>query len=219
MKSKYVEYENISKHNSGKRTHKVDRITPHCIVGQWSAKKCCDYFATTVRECSSNYAIGKDGEIGLSVPEEFRSWCSSNRENDQRAITIECASEKDAPYEMNDAVVDSLIKLCIDICERYGKDTLLWISDEEQALSYEPKENEMLLTVHRWFANKSCPGDYLYNRLGEIAEKVTGELKKEETFYCVQVGAYIYYENAEKMLNKLKNQGYDAFITKKQIAK
>ena len=34
----------------------------------------------------------------------------------------------------------------------------------------------MVLTVHRWFANKSCPGDWLYNRLGNLADEVTAQL-------------------------------------------
>ena len=36
------------------------------------------------------------------------------------------------------------------------------------------------MTVHRWFANKSCPGDYLYNKHYEIAEKVNQLLGVEE---------------------------------------
>lgn len=34
----------------------------------------------------------------------------------------------------------------------------------------------MLITVHRWFANKSCPGNWLYARLGDLAAKVTVRL-------------------------------------------
>ena len=33
-----------------------------------------------------------------------------------------------------------------------------------------------------------------------------------DTFYRVQVGAFSQKENAEKQLDKLKNEGYDAFI-------
>lgn len=79
---------------------------------------------------------------------------------------------------MNDAVLNSLIKLCIDICERYDKDTLLWFDDKNKSLNYIPKKNEMVITVHRWFANKSCPGDWLYERLGYVAESVTKALQK-----------------------------------------
>lgn len=34
----------------------------------------------------------------------------------------------------------------------------------------------MVLTVHRWFANKYCPGDWLYSRLGNVAKEVTKAL-------------------------------------------
>lgn len=66
---------------------------------------------------------------------------------------------------MNDVVYDSLIKLCVDICQRNGKSKLLWFGDKNKTLAYQPKDDEMIITVHRWFANKSCPGDWLYERL------------------------------------------------------
>ena len=105
-----------------------------------------------------------------------RSWCSSDEANDQRAVTIECASDTTEPYAMHDAVYQSLIYLCTDICRRNGKTKLLWLGDKEKTLGYTPKPDEMVLTVHRWFANKSCPGDWLYSRLGDLAEKVTALL-------------------------------------------
>lgn len=225
MNSLLATYTNLTDNHSGKRTAAIDRITPHCIVGQWSAKKCCDYFATTDRNCSSNYAIGKDGDIGVSVDEDNRSWCSSSAANDQRAVTIECASDTTAPYAMTDAVYKSLVNLCIDICKRHRKTKLLWIDDKDKALAYKPAKDEMLITVHRWFANKSCPGDWLYSRLGKLADEVTKALVKEEadkyeTYFCVQVGAYRVYKNAENMLDKIKKSGYtDAYITTKVVKK
>ena len=112
----------------------------------------------------------------LKIGEDFCSWCSSNRENDRRAVTIECASENTEPYEMTNVVYQSLIRLCTDICRRNGKKKLLWLEDKEQALSYEPARDEMLLTVHRWFATKPCPGDWLYSRLADLAAGVTAAL-------------------------------------------
>ena len=64
--------------------------------------------------------------------------------------------------------------------QRNGKSKLLWIPDKTASLAYEPKADEMLLTVHRWFANKSCPGDWLYNRLGALAWQVTDLLSPKE---------------------------------------
>lgn len=175
-KSALVSYTRITSNKSSPRNHAIDTITPHCIVGQWTARQGCDYFATTDRKCSSNYVIGRDGDIGLSVDENDRSWCSSSATNDNRAITIECASDKAHPYTMTSAVYQSLIDLCVDICRRYGKKKLLWFGDKNKTLSYKPKPDEMVITVHRWFAQKSCPGDWLYSRLGNLANEVTKRL-------------------------------------------
>ena len=166
-----------SPNHSGQRTYKVTRITPHCMVGQMTAQACGGLFAKASYEASSNYGIGKDGEIGLYVDEKNRSWCSSSADNDNRAITIECASGTKHPYSMNMVVWDSLVNLCADICERYGKKKLLWLGDKSKTLSYTPAEDEMVLTVHRWFAAKACPGDWLYERMGRLAEEVTKRLK------------------------------------------
>lgn len=165
-----------SPNNSGARTMKIDRITPHCVVGQMGAASLGNWFAKKTTQASSNYGIGYDGKVGLYVDESCRSWCSSSAANDQRAVTIECASATKAPYEMYDAVYKSLIKLCTDICKRNGKTKLLWFGDKTKTLAYTPKADEMILTVHRWFANKSCPGDWLYSRLTDLAMKVTTQL-------------------------------------------
>lgn len=167
----------LSPNNSGNRAKKIDRITPHCVVGQCTAEALGAWFAKTSTQASSNYGIDKDGRIGLYVEEKNRSWCSSSTENDNRAITIECASDMTDPYRMNDVVYESLINLCADICKRNGKNTLLWFNDKNYALNYVPKDNEMVLTVHRWFANKACPGDWLYSRLGNLAAQVTAQLQ------------------------------------------
>lgn len=169
-----------SPNNSGTRTMKIDRITPHCVVGQMGASSLGSWFAKKTTQASSNYGIGWDGKIGLYVDESQRSWCTSSAANDQRAVTIECASDTTHPYAMKDAVYQSLIKLCVDICKRNGKTKLIWISDKTTALNYSPKSDEMLLTVHRWYANKSCPGDWLFSRLGDLATKVTAQLQPEE---------------------------------------
>ena len=163
----------MSPNHFGKRTHAIDRITPHCAVVQRDVGALGALFYKASRQASSNYGIGADGQIGIFVEECNRSWCSSDEANDQRAVTIECASDATEPYAMRDAVYRSLIYLCTDICRRNGKTKLLWFGDKEKTLSYNPKPDEMVLTVHRWFANKSCPGDWLYSRLGDLAEKVT----------------------------------------------
>lgn len=178
--SKLVVYKKLSPNHSGKRAHAIDRITPHCVVGQCTAEGLGSWFAKTSTQASSNYGIDKDGRVGLYVEEKNRSWCSSSNANDQRAVTIECASDTKEPYTMNSKVYATLVKLCVDICKRNGKKKLLWISNKSKALNYVPKSDEMILTVHRWFANKSCPGNWLYARLGKLATEVTKQLAGSE---------------------------------------
>lgn len=205
--SSLVTYTNITKNKTSPRTHTIDTITIHCIVGQWTAKKGCDYFATTDKKCSANYVVGKDGSIGLSVEEKDRSWCSSNSANDDRAITIEVASDTKAPYAVTDAAYNALIQLIADICKRNDIKELKWKGDKS-LIGQVDKQN---MTVHKWFANKDCPGEYLYERHGDIATKVNAILNpaKENVLYCVQVGAYSKKGNADAQLKKIKEAGFE----------
>lgn len=171
--SPLVAYTNITKNKTSPRNHAIDTITIHCIVGQWTAKQGCDYFATTDRECSANYVVGKDGSIGLSVDEADRSWCSSSRENDNRAITIEVASDTTHPYAVTDEAYNALIKLVADICQRNGIKKLVWSTNKADRVNH---ANGCNMTVHRDYAAKACPGDYLYERHGAIAEAVNAIL-------------------------------------------
>ena len=174
--SKLVSYTKLSPNHSGKRTHKIDRISPHCVVGQVTVQRLGDIFTPKSKQASCNYGIGKDGKIGMYVAEGNHSWCTSSYANDSRAVTIECASDTMHPYKMNSKVYKSLVKLCVDICKRNGKKKLLWISNKKKALNYSPKSDEMVLTIHRWFKNKACPGDWLVARLGKLATEVTKQL-------------------------------------------
>lgn len=174
--SPLVVHTRLSPNHSGQRTHSIDRITPHCVVGQCTAEGLGDWFAKTSTQASSNYGIDKDGRVGLYVEEKNRSWCSSSGANDHRAVTIECASDSSEPYAFRDGVYTALIRLCSDICKRNGKTKLLWLGDKDKTLAYEPAADEMVLTVHRWFANKSCPGNWLMARMDDLAEKVTASL-------------------------------------------
>lgn len=210
-----------SPNHSGKRTHKIDRITPHCVVGQLSAESIGGCFTSTSRQASCNYGIGKDGRVCLIVDEANRSWCSSSSANDQRAITIECASDKTAPYVMNSAVYESLVDLCVDICKRNGITKLLWLGSKEATLVYEPKANEAVLTAHRWFADKSCPGDWLYSRYGDLANRVNARLGSSEpapqpsdkVLYRVQTGAFKNKSNADALAAKVRAAGFETYVT------
>lgn len=170
--SSLVSYTKISPNRNSPRNHKIDTITIHCIVGQWTAKKGCDYFSNSNAHTSANYIVGTDGSIGLSVPEGDRSWCSSSGSNDHRAITIECASDTTSPYAVTDACYKALIKLLVDICKRNKIEKLLWKADKSLIGQVDVQN----MTVHRWFANKACPGDYLYSRMSQIANEVNQQL-------------------------------------------
>ena len=155
INSSMVAYTMLSPNNSGQRTMRIDRITPHCVVGQCTAEGLGGWFYKSSTQTSSNYDIDKDGRVGMYVEEKNRSWCTSSSANDQRAITIECASDTSEPYTMHEIVYDRLIDLCVDICKRNGKKKLLWFGDKDKTLNYSLAEDEMILTVHRWFAGLS----------------------------------------------------------------
>ena len=222
--SPLVVYTKLSPNHSGQRTHAIDRITPHCVVGQCSVETLGNIFAPTSRQASCQYGIGVDGRVGMYVEEKNRSWCSSSNENDQRAVTIECASDTTHPYAFKDVVYNKLIELCVDICKRNGKKKLLWLGDKTKTLNYNPAADEMVLTVHRWFANKSCPGDWMYSRMGDLASKVTAKLGGSSAsnpgtaggnvLYRVQTGAFSNKANADAMLSKVKAAGFDTYMVK-----
>lgn len=211
--SPLVDYTQYSPNNYGLRTMPICRITPHCVVGQCTVESLGTWFAQKSTAASSNYGIGKDGKVGMYNPENVAAWCSSSRINDEQAVTIECASEMTFPYKMNDCVYNKLVDLCIDICRRNGKTILKWMPNSEEALSYKPSNNEMILTVHRWFAATACPGDWLLSRLASLSTVVTNKLSSENALgtdlYRVQVGAYRIKSNAESCLERVKAAGFE----------
>ena len=174
--SPLVNYTRISPNKTVNRNHAIDTITIHCVAGQCTVETLGAVFAPTSRRASSNYGIGKDGRIGMYVEEKDRSWCSSNAANDNRAITIECASDTKAPFAINAKVYAALVLLCADICLRNGIKELKWKGDKS-LIGQIDKQN---MTVHKWFANKDCPGEYIYSRLGRIAEEVNSILRNKK---------------------------------------
>lgn len=171
-----VTYTKISPNKKSPRKYAITRVTIHCVDGQVTVQSLGNVFAPSSRQASSNYGIGKDGKVGMYVEEKDRSWCSSSADNDNRAVTIEVASDIYEPYKVTSAAYAALLDLVTDICRRNGKTKILWFGDKAKTLAYQPKANEMVMTVHRWFANKSCPGDYLYGLHDEIAAEVNKRL-------------------------------------------
>jgi N-acetyl-anhydromuramyl-L-alanine amidase AmpD len=175
--SPLVTYTKLSPNHSGRRNHVIDTVSIHCMAGNASVETCGALFADPARKASSNYGIGSDGRIALYVDEANRSWCTSNAANDHRAITIEVANNGGAPdWPVSDKAYAALLDLLTDICRRNNIKELLW-KGNKSLIGQVGKQN---MTVHRWFAAKACPGDYLYNRHGEIAAEVNRRLKGED---------------------------------------
>lgn len=207
--SPLVVYIKISPNSNNPRNHKIDTITIHHMAGNLSIESCGAGFADSNRQASSNYGIGSDGRIGMYVEEANRSWCSSSRENDHRAITIEVANDGGLPdWHVSDKAIESLIALCVDICKRNDIEKLNFTGDASGNV-----------TLHKYFASTLCPGPYLESKIPYIVEQVNnnlGTVKVEpeaKTLYRVQVGAFSVKSNAEAMLKKIKAAGFDdAFI-------
>jgi len=220
--SPLVNYTKISPNKTSPRKQPIDTITIHCVVGQCTVETLGNVFAPATRQASSNYGVGYDGRIGMYCEEKDRSWCTSSSANDNRAITIEVASDTTHPYAVTDKALAALIELCADICKRNGIKRLLW-EGNKNLIGQPDKQN---MTVHRWFANKSCPGDYLYERHGYIADEVNKRLGAASTptlpsspstpgkLYYVQTGAYSVKANADAQYHKVKAAGFDAIMKK-----
>lgn len=219
--SPLVSYTKISPNKSSPRNHKIDTVTIHCVVGQCSVETLGNVFAPTSRQASSNYGVGVDGRIGMYVEEKDRSWCSSNAANDNRAITIEVASDTKEPYAVNTKAYAALIDLLVDICKRNGIKELVWSTNKADRVNH---KNGCNMTVHRDYANKSCPGTYLYERHAQIASEVNKRLgstnikpapeKPSVSLYRVQTGAFKVKANADAMLTKVKAKGFDTYMVK-----
>ena len=213
--SPLVSYTKISPNKSSPRNHKIDTVTIHCVVGQCSVETLGNVFAPTSRQASSN------GRIGMYVEEKDRSWCSSNAANDNRAITIEVASDTKEPYAVNAKAYAALIDLLVDICKRNGIKELVWSTNKADRVNH---KNGCNMTVHRDYANKSCPGTYLYERHAQIASEVNKRLgstnikpapeKPSGGLYRVQTGAFKSKTNADAMLAKVKAKGFDTYMVK-----
>lgn len=216
--SKLISYTKISPNRTSPRNHKIDTVTIHCVVGQCSVETLGNIFAPTSRQASCNYGIGADGRIGMYCEEKDRSWCSSDAANDNRAITIEVASDTKHPYAVNAKAYAALIDLLVDICKRNGIPRLVWSTSKADRVNH---KNGCNMTVHRDYANKSCPGEYLYSRHAQIASEVNKRLgstdtrpQPEKVLYRVQTGAFRNKASAEALLQQVKAKGFDTYMVK-----
>lgn len=201
--SKLVDYTLLSPNKTSPRNHAIDTITIHCMAGNLSVIQCGSLFSKPDKKASSNYGIDSDGKIGLYVKESDRSWCSTSRDNDNRAITIEMANDGGAEtgWHVSDKAYKALIDLLVDICKRNNIKKLLWHGDKT-LIGQVDKQN---MTVHRWFANKACPGDYLYNLHPKIADDVNARMTNN---YAKIQNEQKTYELDEIIWKRFKNAGF-----------
>lgn len=212
--SPLIDYIKISPNKTSPRKHKIDTITIHCVVGQVTVESLGNVFYNKSRKVSSNYGIGFDGKIGMYVEEKDRSWCSSSSSNDNRAITIEVASDTKHPYAITDAAYKGLIKLLVDICRRNDIKELKWKGDKS-LIGNIHKQN---MTVHRWLANTSCPGDYLYNLHGKIASEVNSILNNKKSNEQIAKEVILgRWGNGLDRKNRLTEAGYDYYSIQKIV--
>lgn len=172
--SAMVVYTKISPNKNSPRNDKIRKITVHHMAGNLSIERCGDIFANGDREASSNYSVGTDGRVGMYVEEKDRSWCSSSRDNDHQAVTIEVANDGGEPdWHVSDKAWDRLVELCVDICKRNDIKELKWTGDESGTL-----------TCHYMFVPTACPGPYLKGRMQELANTVNQKLKSQDESIC-----------------------------------
>lgn len=206
----------LSPNCNNRGNNPIERLTVHCVVGEFPAATVAGWFSKPSRKASSNYIIGKNGEIVVSVPENKRAWTSGSGANDYKAITIECSSGAKSPYAFSDTVYNSLVNLTLDIMKRNGKTKLLYFANKNEALKYKPAADEMVLTYHRWFQSVECPGKWFFDRsrdfCAEINAKTGSNTVDGEKYYRVQIGAFRSQNNALKLQKELQSKGYSAII-------
>lgn len=141
----------MSPNHSGARYNSISKVTIHHMAGNLSIETCGNVFLNPNRQASSNYGIGSDGRIACYVEEENHPWTSANWENDDRAITIEVAnSETGGDWPISQEAYASLIRLCADICNRYG------------IYPYYDGTPSATLTEHCMFVATNCPGPTIH---------------------------------------------------------
>jgi hypothetical protein len=151
------------------------------MAGPGSVEGCGQVFQTS--EASSHYGIGPDGRIGQYVLEENRAWCCSHKV-DHEVVTIEVSSIQayHEPYECTAVAYQSLIDLCVDICRRNGIKKLIWKEGKQYCPAFTGNWAVCNMVPHRYTTDKgkSCPGNYLFGKYGEIADRVNARLKGED---------------------------------------
>ena len=169
--SSLVNHVHLSPNYTAMSNKKNEVIVIHHMAGKLTVEQCGNVFAPSSRKASSNYGIDGNGRIGLYVEEKNRSWATSSRAIDSRAITIEVAnSVAGGNWPVSDKAMASLINLCVDICKRNGIKKLNYTGDKNGNLQ-----------MHKWYAATGCPGAYLESKFPYIANEVNKRLNGSTT--------------------------------------
>lgn len=169
--SALVNHVHLSPNYTAMSNKKNDAIVIHHMAGKLTVEQCGNVFAPSSRKASSNYGIDGNGRIGLYVEEKNRSWATSSKAIDSRAITIEVAnSVAGGNWPVSDKAMASLINLCVDICKRNGIPRLNYTGDKSGNLQ-----------MHKWYAATGCPGAYLESKFPYIANEVNKRLNGNTT--------------------------------------
>lgn len=201
----------LTKKSNPRGDNVIKRITPHHMAGIMLAEDCARMHLNNGKNQSASAYVGYLGDACGGVPEERRPWTSASRSNDYSAYTIEVSNDGGAPdWHIPDVAYETLVKLCADVCERYGIDP-----------HYDGTPNGTI-TLHKMFENTDCPGPYLEEIIksgkfeADIKEAMGQEVKPipAKTLYRVQVGAFKVLENVKNMEERLKDAGYDTYTVK-----
>ena len=169
--SSLVNHVHLSPNYTPMSNKKNEVIVIHHMAGKLTVEQCGAVFAPTSRKASSNYGVDGDGRIGLYVEEKNRSWATSSKACDSKAITIEVAnSVVGGNWAVSNKALSSLINLCVDICKRNGIKQLNYTGDKRGNLH-----------MHRWYAATGCPGEYLGSKFPYIASEVNKRLNGNTT--------------------------------------
>lgn len=205
--SKLAVYTKLSPHCTKPRNSTIKGISIHTMAGPGSVEGCGQVFQTS--QASSHYGIGPDGRIGQYVLEENRAWCCSHAV-DHSVVTIEVSSiqEYQEPYECTEAAYRALIDLCVDICQRNGISKLIWKEGKQYCPAFTGNWTVCNMVPHRYTTDKgkSCPGNYLFGKYGEIAEEVNRRLGGEDDMV-----------DLDKLINEMTNEQAYKIVAKAEI--
>lgn len=177
ISAKYKAHSN--NYSTGRNGRRIEKVTIHHMAGVLSAKQCGSIFQDGSRGASSNYGIGKNGEIALFVDESNTSYADANWDSNCKSVTIETSNNKTGgDWTVSDKVLSSLIKLITDIFKRNGIKKAI---------------KGKTITWHSMYSATACPGNYLRSKMDYICNEVNKKLnnstdssdKKEENKHTI----------------------------------